>query len=439
MDAEEAKKLIVSLREATTRDLTVKEVTLPNGIQLRGVEINTPQDQQLFRQTLADLAATDPLQAAVRGYVAPSPVPAAAGISLDEARRRYLLSLNGRNTAKTITQKDGALRDLDAFMRSLRGARVSVPLASLTRTDFADWLAAQQGQGLFLTYLVNRMSTARDFIRWAQGAGHFPQGDNPAAGHVAASKKIKKQRAKTHGSQPFTDDQLARIFDPVNYAKGISGEASRWLPVILLYTGARSNEVARLELEDVEDVDGLPVLNFCWVGDDKSLKTGPSDRQTPVHPDLVALGLLDRVARLRAAGETKLFPELTFDAKNGPAGRTQHAFSRYLAALGVKARGAGRLGHHSFRDTIIMKMKKALVPREMREDYTGHEKSERHDHADAYEEDHPPAVLAEKCHPPLVWGLDFPALRAVLEDTASVSRRRARVPGRKPSARSGDK
>ena len=46
----------------------MKKIALPNGIQLRGMEINTPQARKLPRQTLADLSATAPLQAAVRGF-----------------------------------------------------------------------------------------------------------------------------------------------------------------------------------------------------------------------------------------------------------------------------------------------------------------------------------------------------------------------------------
>lgn len=46
----------------------MKKITLPNGIQLRGMGINTSQDWNLFREMLADLSATDPLQAAVRHF-----------------------------------------------------------------------------------------------------------------------------------------------------------------------------------------------------------------------------------------------------------------------------------------------------------------------------------------------------------------------------------
>lgn len=61
-----------------------------------------------------------------------------------------------------------------------------------------------------------------------------------------------------------------------------------------------------------------------------------------------------------------MFPELSFDAKNGPAGRTQHAFSRYLIRQGIKARGGRVVVHHSLWGTIIGTLKAKGVYREMR-------------------------------------------------------------------------
>ncbi|WP_241753968.1 hypothetical protein [Xanthomonas translucens] len=110
--------------------------------------------------------------------------------------------------------------------------------------------------------------------------------------------------------------------------------------------------------------------------------------------------------QLKAASEAMLFPKLSFDAKNGPAGRTQHAFSRYLVELGIKARSGGRLGHQSFRDTVIGALKAAGVHREMREQYTWHELSDRQEHAHAYETEFAPCVLAETYHPKLRWAVN---------------------------------
>lgn len=123
------------------------------------------------------------------------------------------------------------------------------------------------------------------------------------------------------------------------------------------------------------------------------------------HVPRSRLGPLKHVEQLKAASEAKRFPELSFDAKNGLAGRTQHAFSRYLVKLGIKARGGGRVGHHSFRNLVTGALKSADARREMHEEYTGHELSDRQEHAHTYETEFSPRALADACHPAMTWGI----------------------------------
>lgn len=120
------------------------------------------------------------------------------------------------------------------------------------------------------------------------------------------------------------------------------------------------------------------------------------------------------MARLRAGGEVKLFPGLNYEAENGPANGAQRAFSRYLQRLNIHARGKGRVGLHSFRDTAIQTMKLAGVREEYRREYCGHEQGESDDHHDAYGIDLLPAGLAKQCHPALTFGLDLKGLSALL-------------------------
>ncbi|WP_045761248.1 site-specific integrase [Xanthomonas albilineans] len=407
----ELDELLRSLEGMSSLELILKDVKLPGGASFGQVEINDDKDLSLFKQLAAQHSMSMPSSTPFppRRVVKPIGEARPVGLTLADARDKYLVSIQGKNTAKTIVQKTRALKDLEVFVASQRKGKRPVLLKELTRTDFSEWFLHETAQKRVITYITNRFSACADFIKWAQTAGHYPQGDNPASGHASVPKQLKKQRAKSHGSQAFTPDQVKRIFDPENF-KRLKGDAARWLPLILLYTGARSNEVARLELEDCREEDGIPIFHFTWMGEDKSLKTDASDRKTPVHPDLIKLGLWERVARLKAAGETKLFPELSFDAKNGPAGRTQHAFSRYLVKLGIKARGGGRVGHHSFRDTVIGALKAAGVHREMREEYTGHELSDRQEHAHAYETEFSPRALAAACHPAMVWSVSLSSL-----------------------------
>jgi integrase len=94
-----------------------------------------------------------------------------------------------------------------------------------------------------------------------------------------------------------------------------------FLPMILVYLGMRRAEAAGLMVDDVvETASG-------WAMDIRSneirgLKTPQSARMLPVAPEVVRLGFLDYVGKLRSLGYRPLFPELCnpFDRKNADPG-----------------------------------------------------------------------------------------------------------------------
>jgi integrase len=296
---------------------------------------------------------------------------------------------------------------------------------TLTRKHFADYYAALVSKALAPTTINDKFDYLIGWMTYLQASGEYPNGDNPARGHASVGKHERNRRAKQYGWQKFTTDQISQMFDPTNFAQ-LKNSADRWLPLILLYTGARANEVAHLELPDLREEDGVKVFDFNLHGDHKRLKNEASDRLTPIHPDLIALGLWERAERLRAEGKVKLFPDLAFTIQNGPAAASGSAFSRYLAKLAIVARGSGIVGHHSFRDTVKSRLKVAHVEAEIRDYYTGHELDRRPEHREAYEDDFLPSALAQDCHPALAWGLDLPGLRTVL-DSPEKAKPRVRV------------
>ncbi|WP_258286127.1 hypothetical protein, partial [Escherichia coli] len=79
---------------------------------------------------------------------------------------------------------------------------------------------------------------------------------------------------------------------------------------------------------------------------------------------------------------------------NGGWLKDRRIYHTLSCKLGIKARGGGRVGHHSFRDTVIGALKAAGVHREMREEYTGHELSDRQEHVRVYEREFSPKALA---------------------------------------------
>lgn len=405
--------ILASFARGNTRPYVIE--TGPQGLRISATDA---ADHSRAMDALDRIGAL-PSFAPVRAREEPQ-APAIVPKDMDEAIRLWALSLprNSPGKKKTSNAKERMVREFHDWKRLRHGK--DYPVNILTRTDFAEFFIYAQntktarGKLPAERYVENKFLVLADFLDWASTSGFYPKDDNPARGHANVPKRVKKARAKSHGWQPFTAAQLAAIFNPDDYAS-MESDAARWLPLIALYTGARSNEMAHLELADCYVAEcGAHVLDFNLLGDHKSLKTDASERKTPVHPDLIALGLWERVERLKAAGETKLFPGLNFIAQNGPANGAQRAFSRYLERLNIEARGGGKVGHHSFRDTVIEKLKKSGVARELREEYTGHELSDRQEHSHAYDPDFTSSDLGKACHPALSWTLDLQRLRELL-------------------------
>lgn len=133
---------------------------------------------------------------------------------------------------------------------------------------------------------------------------------------------------------PWSNDQLKGFFEGKFYrscAPGVPNPYDKpdrswrfWLPLIMLFTGARPNEIAQLHVADVrktpKDVWFLD-CNECDE-DGKSLKTPKSKRRVPLHPKLIQIGFLAFVDKRRTSvGENgpRLFYELKPNRYNNHA------------------------------------------------------------------------------------------------------------------------
>jgi integrase len=154
----------------------------------------------------------------------------------------------------------------------------------------------------------NKLSYLRQLFEDLKAAGYY-SGANPAEGHVKLSSRQKQARSKAHGREPFSEADIAKIFDPKAYARN-SEPAEYFVPLIQLYTGARVNEVCQLRVNDFVVVDGHECFVVMDSDPDQSVKDGSSKRTIPIHKDLLRLGLNDYVNCVRKAGHSLLFPYL---------------------------------------------------------------------------------------------------------------------------------
>ena len=408
--AVDAKKLLEEAEQALRSGGAVEryKVSLP-GLELEAN--NAAEHRQvldMLREARAVLAPQPapppaPLPAQAWRVAVPTPAPACA---LRLAVKRYEHVLK-RSTmpAKTRTQKQHAVASFYAFLKP------DAPMATITRADVARWVDSLREAGNATPTLRNKTSYLAAFFAEAQASGFYPRdADNPAAGVVAYGTREKRHR-RALGFQPFTADQIAVLFAPDAFTN--LSPAARWGAVLGLYTGARVSEIAQAEVADFAEREGVLCLSINSHGAGKSLKTEGSARTVPLHPDLLALGLPDRLAALRATGSRRFFGGQGVNSKaNGAGNWLSKAWSYYLAKRGFVGEDGGRLGFHSLRKTITQRLQDAGVSAEHRAALLGHELDDvHHSH---YARKPTISELSHALTHGISTGLDIEALRLLL-------------------------
>ena len=239
---------------------------------------------------------------------------------------------------------------------------------------------------------------------------------------------------------PFSLVDLKRLFlesptyrNPPKVSAAGGGAAAFWIPLIGLFEGARLEEAGQLLVEDVKVENGIPYFYITVIDDEngervgsrkqaknprasveKILKTLASRRRVPIHRVLIEAGVLDFVARRRAAGDKRLFPEL-----KSYRGRWTKNWSRWWARYQDKyVSDAPEKVFHSFRHTFIDAMR-AGVPKEFQIALVGHAAAEgtkdraKNDTIDRYGRGYPVAVLNDQLQKVAYPGLDLSHLAAV--------------------------
>lgn len=325
-------------------------------------------DEGALRSVLETLGAS--LNRSLPVHAA-SPAPSRPR-AIGKAADAWLKSIEADTLKKTLIIKAAAI---NGFARHVG---VNKMLHEVQREDVHAWVEALRTSGLQTPTLINKTSYLRGFFTWAVSAGaypKFPKDENPAAGHVIYRKQEKKKR-RAFGFKAFTLEQVQALYAPEALAN--LSEGARWGAVIGLYTGARVSEVGQLALVDFTTVEGVPCMTITDEGEGQSVKNEPSLRTIPIHPDLITLGLMERVERLRKQGEKRLFPKIKIGSVNGQGDWLSKAYGRHIEAVGILKPDKGKYGFHSLRKTAIQAMKSAKVPLEWRCAYVGHDLDEEH-------------------------------------------------------------
>lgn len=229
-----------------------------------------------------------------------------------------------------------------------------------------DALLVESVQKLHVTTINKYLQTYADMFEWAKRNNHLPV--NLFHGLTIKQNKQKSQTKRS----AFSNSDIQRILTSINSNSDnlIRKEYQKWGPIVGIYTGARLNEIAQIHLTDIRQADGIWFFDLNDDTDDKKLKIGAARRRIPIHAELIKMGLLQYVERMRADGHMKLFPDFTYCSRNGWGRSLGRWFNEtFLPALKLKRRD---LVFHSLRHTVVTRLQQADVPEPMVQALVGH-------------------------------------------------------------------
>ncbi|WP_409993919.1 tyrosine-type recombinase/integrase [Roseateles albus] len=247
---------------------------------------------------------------------------------------------------------------------------VGVPVEQLTRSDIAAYRDHLISTGLAPATIIKRLGHLSAVLQTAVDAGKL-------ANNV--SRRMPVPRSDTTLSRlPFSEEHLATIFASSIYTANRreiagAGEASVWIPVLGLLTGARLEELCQLRVRDIVlDRKYGALISITGDGIITRVKTKSSNRTIPVHPELQRVGFLRYVDARRVANDDWLFPLLRADRFGNRSGNFSRWWGRHMRAKNGCGIEDGRLVFHSFRHTFKTLCRAARIPEDIHDALTGH-------------------------------------------------------------------
>lgn len=336
------------------------------------------ESERLFNDARQGLYA-EPSKPETVGQRLPTPLLPTLGessVKLSEALTRYVQSISMSGRSEYVSRRHAVdySRAVNRYITDMGDK----PIASIQPADIHAFAAnlIQPGDDKIkpLANSSTRLLLARLSSVMAFGVDSGLLETNP----VTASRIHKrlgsgKPKRRLDDNRGYSWSELIALFShnefqQLRHAEGRPGNAVYWIPLMAAYTGARREELAQLYIEDVHQHEGGSwFIRIIDDRPDKSVKTDSSRREIPIHPDLIALGLLTLVQG-RTPG-TRVFPQLV-KVSDGFAGIVSKSWRPITQRCGVYQSGRNPL--HAFRHSFKTLAREHGIPKEVSDWITGH-------------------------------------------------------------------
>ncbi len=199
--------------------------------------------------------------------------------------------------------------------------------------------------------------------------------------NVSAGIKVDGY-TKRSDRRSFTPDELKRLFadrlftqpwSTTHSKSSVSDATLRWLFLLALFSGGRIEELGQILLADIRQEGKVWYIDIDVYVDPgtaevKRVKTEASIRLLPLHSRLLALGFIEHVEALRAAGQTKLFADLKPDSLDVQTKGASRRAGRLIDTVSTDP----RLVFHSFRHTFKDLCRDVDIPQDVHDQLSGH-------------------------------------------------------------------
>jgi len=335
------------LKPEAKKDIREKmRIDMERGI----VETDTPEEADRAAQIMADYAQARKV-ASQAGIAAVMP-SSKCGTLLEKAKEDYLAE-------RQTSLKDATWRKHRGVIQTFIKTVSNLDVAMVSATTVGAYKKSMLTNKREATTINDHMSVLSGFFEYC--IGNIPVNmANPTNGLyvVGASNKAESY-------EPFEPEELKRIFQVGLYRKKMKLPDFYWCPLIALFTGARAEEIASLDVDQIFPVKGV------WVIHIRKGKTENAERKVPIHQTLLSLGLVDYRNAIRDAGYKQLFPHLQ-PGVNGYKKNMSRMFGKYLDLPEVNIVHELKV-FHSFRHTVVTALTNAGVNEGLKRVLVGHD------------------------------------------------------------------